>query len=82
MPRVVCTQRIGGPGGRMTTVGKNYDDDDPLVIAAPFAFVPLDEWLEQGYDSRPVEQATAAPGEKRRVRKPAAKKPAAKKGKK
>lgn len=45
--------------GQMVPLRENdpYDDDDPLVRAYPWAF---------GSD---VEQATAAPGEKRNTRK-------------
>lgn len=41
----------------------DYATDDPLVGAYPWAFKPLDTTIRE---SMPVEQATAAPGEKRR----------------
>ncbi len=63
--------------------GKLYDDKDAVVKANPSLFVTTDEWAElsktprstadlagRSMTSRPVEQATAAPGEKRSTRKP------------
>lgn len=47
----------------------DYDEDDPLVKAYPWAFVPADTTAGL-VESVPIEQATAAPGEKRvRIRK-------------
>lgn len=42
----------------------DYDKDDPLVKKYDWAFVPLDN-PGAIIESMPVEQATAAPGEKR-----------------
>lgn len=46
----------------------DYPKNDPLVKAYPWAFVPLEN-VGQIVESVPVEQATAAPGEKRRTRR-------------
>lgn len=46
----------------------DYAKTDPMVAAYPWAFVPLENPGEI-IDSVPVEQATAAPGEKRRTRR-------------
>lgn len=43
--------------------GELFDDDDPLVLAHPGNFEPVRA-------ANPVEQATAAPGEQRNVRRP------------
>lgn len=44
----------------------DYPESDSLVKAYPWAFTPLDT---EGIESVPIEQATAAPGEKRRTRR-------------
>jgi hypothetical protein len=54
--------------------GNIYRDDDPLVRAHPDWFTPIEE---SGFihttvpPDKPVEQATAAPGEKRATKKAA-----------
>lgn len=45
--------------------GQGYPDDHPAVLAHPELFVTPDEWL----DRNQPEQATANPGEVRRVRR-------------
>lgn len=47
----------------------DYASSDPVVKAYPWAFVPLEN-VGQVVESVPVEQATAAPGEKRRPGRP------------
>jgi hypothetical protein len=60
------------PDGGMLTVldpALDYDPGDPLVKAYPWAFEPRD--TSPGViESMPIEQATAAPGEKRTARRP------------
>lgn len=50
-----------------------YDDDDPLVVAHPEAFGTDEEILElknaPAVEGVTIEQASAAPGEKRRARR-------------
>ena len=50
------------PGGGMvvTSLIERYADDDPIVVAHPWAFDDADE--------PPIERATARPGERRVVR--------------
>lgn len=63
MPVVRATQTVavrdpeGSGGMSVIAMDKPYDSNDPLVRAYPWAF------------EADVEQATAAPGEKRSVRK-------------
>lgn len=61
-------------GGVLITLdpGTDYDPADPLVKAYPWAFVPRDT-TSGIVESVKIEQATAAPGEKRgrRSRPPA-----------
>jgi len=56
--------------------GDRYASDDPLVIEYPWLFVdqdvPDDETTESVQVGGSVEQATAAPGEKRTTRRPRA----------
>lgn len=47
----------------------DYDPADPLVKAYPWAFVPRDH-ATGIVESVEIEQATAAPGEKRRAGRP------------
>lgn len=47
----------------------DYAQDDPLVKAYPWAFTPSEN-VGGVVESMPVEQATAAPGEKRRLGRP------------
>ena len=61
--------------GRRVRLTKDdpWRSDDPVVVAAPgfFADEPSEVQTSQGRQSTaPVEQATAAPGEKRNTRKP------------
>lgn len=57
--------------------GESYPEDAPVVKEFPQNFLTPDEWAEQKAKKRvmfgpgPVEQATAAPGEKRQTRRPA-----------
>lgn len=58
------------PDGLETIVVVNadvwYDDNDPVVQAYPSNFIDIvEEIARQVQGNRPVEQATAAPGEKR-----------------
>ncbi len=74
MAQVMCTKRvlIGLKEGNVRTKpGRIYDAKDAVVKAAPHAFEPLEEWE---HAQTLVEQATAAPGETRTVKKPASKK--------
>ena len=57
---------VGGVGYALSRFMADVDDDDPLVKAAPWAFVDADE-------AAPVERATSRPGEKRSTRRPAKK---------
>jgi hypothetical protein len=67
---------INRPGGGAVRVrkGSHWPTDDPIVQAQPSLFSDDPRWgLEysvqpDGFDD-PVEQATAAPGEKRNVRR-------------
>jgi hypothetical protein len=47
--------------------GMEFDDDDPIVAAHPWAF--RDEPKAGPVTEVPIEQATAAPGEKRGTRR-------------
>ena len=83
MPLVVCNKSARTGAGRIME-GYFYDAASPLVKAAPSHFVSVEEWGERHRGDkprvhRPVEAATAAPGETRDVKKPAKKKSAAKK---
>lgn len=65
------------PGGGRSQVwkGSHWPADDPIVLAYPDRFTRDSRYGLQyttppaGYDDPPVEQATAAPGEKRNVRR-------------
>jgi hypothetical protein len=69
----VPVQLPSGIGG-MVQKGSHWPADDPVVLAHPEYFSPdprfgMSYSVEPaGYDA-PVEQATAAPGEKRQVRR-------------
>lgn len=56
----VAAAKKKGEIGPSVNEGQIVPSDDPIVRAAPGLFVPLDDDY-----SAPVEQATAAPGEKR-----------------
>lgn len=60
--------------GRVYSTDEVFTDEEPAVVAHPDAFVALADWLNppvsDGIIDGPVEQATAAPGEKRRLRQP------------
>lgn len=64
------TSTAATPGGMPLIVqeGEAWDADDPLVLAHPelFSDEPLRVQTSHGRRDRVVEQATAAPGEKRR----------------
>jgi len=58
--------------------GEALPDDHPVVREFPGNFISPDEWAEVKAKQKPsfgpgpqVEQATAAPGEKRQTRRPA-----------
>lgn len=53
---------------RMVHAGTDLPADDEAVKQCPERFIPIDEWVER---FTPVEQATAAPGEKRSTRRQA-----------
>lgn len=59
----------------MVHKGSHWPADDPLVTRYPDRFSPDPRWGLQytqeprGWDDPPVEQATAAPGEKRQTRR-------------
>lgn len=59
---MVAVTSFAAPGRRVIREGQVLAGDDPLVSAHPSYFVPADVAAE-----RQVEQATAAPGEKRTV---------------
>jgi hypothetical protein len=65
-----CETNVGAPNGstHYLKVGDAWDSDDPLVKARPelFSDFPLRVHTSRGVQV--VEQATAAPGEKRRTR--------------
>lgn len=50
----------------------DYDPADPLVEAYAWAFAPIEDGhkIIESVDVPVVEQASARPGEKRRIRKP------------
>lgn len=57
--RATTTAWVANPHGgqpKLVTVGDLLTEDDPIVRATPGLFRPIEEF---------VEQATAAPGEKR-----------------
>lgn len=60
--------------GRVYSTDEVFTDDEPAVVRYPSAFVALGDFLSkvpgEGIIDGPVEQATAAPGEKRRLRQP------------
>lgn len=61
--RVVAVQSFHhGPSGRFVRKGQPFDDSDPVVVDTP------DGWWRAD-----VEQATAAPGERRNVKRRKAK---------
>ncbi len=73
----VGTNVIDLPTGRVRVAkGSHWPVDDPAVRAHPEMFSSDSRWGMQytaepeGYDA-PIETATAAPGEKRSVRRPA-----------
>lgn len=61
----------GGPA-RMVLAGSDVTDDDPVVKGREHLFVPAEEFADR--NARPIESATAAPGEIRTTRRPAKKK--------
>lgn len=71
-----ATAVVSLPGGGQTHVtrGTHWPADDPVVLAQPSLFSTDARYglnftaRPAGYD-QPVEQATAAPGEKRNVRR-------------
>lgn len=64
-PTVACVVQ---QNGRWEPIDPNrdYADDDPLVKAYPWAFVPLEN-AGKIIDSVGIEDASAEPGRKRRV---------------
>lgn len=71
MTLVQCKQAFVGPNRTVVSVGRVLDASDPLVKGRESLFEPVEAQPFGG-----VEQATAAPGEKRTTRR----KSAAKKG--
>lgn len=73
----VTSRRVQLAGGMFSVVpkGSHWPADDPIVKANPDLFSPdprfgmLYSVEPDGYDA-PVEQATAAPGERRQTRRP------------
>lgn len=62
------TASVGWEGGRVRlTAGDVWDGNDPFVRANPSMFT--DTPLKVHRTAAPVEQASAAPGEKRAVKK-------------
>ena len=59
-----------GPGQIVRTVleGQAWYDDDPVVIANPGLFADEPRRVFRSVDREVVESATAAPGEKRRLK--------------
>ncbi len=57
-----ATEAGGHP--QVIHVGELYEDDEPVVLANPSCFEPVRASFPR------VEQATAAPGERRDVRRP------------
>lgn len=61
---------------QMIREGTSYPDDHPVVKARPELFESADDYLARNRrptntaDLRPVERATAAPGEKRATKRP------------
>ncbi len=72
-----ATKRVQLSSGVWSVVpkGSHWPADDPVVTAHPDLFSPDPRWgmsysvEPDGYDA-PVEQATAAPGERRQTRRP------------
>jgi len=72
-----ATTNVGLPGGGTILVGAgtHWPDDDPVVLAHPDLFSSDARYglvftvRPAGFDD-PVETASAAPGEKRSVRRP------------
>lgn len=70
MPRIATvTARVPAPGpdprGWIIREGDAYPDDHPAVKARPELFITPDEWIAR----RLPEEATARPGEARRVQR-------------
>jgi hypothetical protein len=74
MSIVRATENVWVSPTRLVKAGELFNADDPIVKARGGLFVDATPQVDQA----PIEEATAAPGEKRqrRARKPAAKKPA------
>jgi hypothetical protein len=72
-----ATKRVELPGGGFGVIqkGSHWPADDPIVLAHPEVFSDDPRWgmnysvEPPGYDA-PVEQTTAAPGERRTTRRP------------
>lgn len=74
-PKLSCV--VATPGGRVRlSPSQVWDDDDPFVKDHPEYFAPDPVTVTRSPGYQPVEQATAAPGERRSVRR-APRKPAA-----
>ncbi len=79
MGKVVATETffVASKKGGLQAVqeGSSLDEKDPIVRNNPAKFLPAEEWLDgQSRVFTYVEATTAAPGEKRAVKKPAKKK--------
>ena len=75
-----CTTSPVYVEGRVVAAGQHWPADDPIVLAQPSLFTddprygltasrPVPEETEAPARETPVEQATAAPGEKRATRR-------------
>jgi len=63
------TASVGVPGNPTTFIveeGEAWDADDPVVLHNPHAFSDEPEQVHSSFGTRTVEQATAAPGERRK----------------
>jgi hypothetical protein len=66
---------LAGGGQALVVKGSHWPADDPVVLAQPSLFSDDPRWglnysaEPAGWGEPPVEQATAAPGEKRNTRR-------------
>jgi hypothetical protein len=71
--QMVCTEVIHTVGNRTVERGAFVDSKDKVVKNCRSAFVTVEEWAAEHGGPPVVEQATAAPGETRAIKKPASK---------
>lgn len=62
-----CTESFAGDDNRVVTAGSLVDADDPVVKGREHLFEPVETFMARRAG---VEQATAAPGEVRTVKRP------------